>query len=53
MIYYILDKETDELIDVLTDPSAIDIEEFELNNPDKYLTDEEDLTADFDEEIEW
>lgn len=51
MNYLVLDKETDELITVLTNPSAIDIDEFELANPDKYIIDENDLEdTDFNEE---
>ena len=54
MKYFILDKDTDELIEVLEDISQHDIEKYELENPDKYITNEDDLDDDFDEDqIEW
>lgn len=49
MNFLILDKETDELIDVSVDLSSEDIEKYELENPDKYIIDENDL---LDEEFE-
>ena len=54
MKYFILDKDTDELIEVLEDISQHDIEKYELENPDKYITNEDDLDNDFDEDqIGW
>lgn len=54
MKYFILDKDTDELIEVLEDISQHDIEKYELENPDKYITNEDDLDDDFDEDqIGW
>ncbi len=54
MKYFVLDKDTDELIEVLEDISQHDIEKYELENPDKYITNEDDLDDDFDEDqIEW
>lgn len=54
MKYFILDKDTDELIEVLEDISQHDIEKYELENPDKYITNEDDLDDNFDEDqIEW
>ena len=54
MKYFVLDKETDELIEVLEDISQHDIEKYELENPDKYITNEDDLDDDFDEDqIGW
>ena len=50
MKYFVLDKDTDELIEVLEDISQHDIEKYELENPDKYITDENSLDDDFDEE---
>ena len=54
MKYFILDKDTDELIEVLENISQYDIEKYELENPDKYITNEDDLDDDFDEDqIGW
>lgn len=54
MKYFVLDKDTDELIEVLEDISQHDIEKYELENPDKYITNEDDLDDDFDEDqIGW
>lgn len=54
MKYFVLDKDTDELIEVLENISQHDIEKYELENPDKYITNEDDLDDDFDEDqIEW
>ena len=54
MKYFVLDKDTDELIEVLEDISQHDIEKYELENPDIYITDENELDDDFDEDrIEW
>lgn len=54
MKYFILDKDTDELVEVLEDISQHDIEKYELENPDKYITNEDDLDDDFDEDqIGW
>ena len=54
MKYFVLDKDTDELIEVLKDISQHDIEKYELENPDKYITNEDDLDDDFDEDqIGW
>ena len=54
MKYFILDKDTDELIEVLEDISQHDIEKYELENPDKYITNEDDLDDDFNEDqIGW
>lgn len=54
MKYFILDKDTDELIEVLENISQHDIEKYELENPDKYITNEDDLDNDFDEDqIGW
>ena len=54
MKYFILDKDTDELIEVLEDISQHDIEKYELENPDKYITNEDDLDNNFDEDqIGW
>ena len=54
MKYFVLDKDTDELIEVLEDISQHDIEKYELENPDKYITNEDDLDDNFDEDqIEW
>ena len=54
MKYFILDKDTDELIEVLENISQHDIEKYELENPDKYITNEDDLEDDFDEDqIGW
>ena len=54
MKYFVLDKDTDELIEVLEDISQHDIEKYELENPDIYITDENELDNDFDEDqIEW
>ena len=54
MKYFVLDKDTDELIEVLEDISQHDIEKNELENPDKYITNEDDLDNDFDEDqIGW
>ena len=54
MKYFILDKDTDELIEVLENISQHDIEKYELENPDKYITNEDDLDDDFDEDqIGW
>lgn len=51
MNYFVLDKETDDLIEVLTNPSQEFIEKYELENPDKYITDENSLESpDFGEE---
>ena len=52
MKYFVLDKDTDELIEVLEDISQHDIEKYELENPDKYITDENDLDDDFDDSDE-
>ena len=54
MKYFILDKDTDELVEVLENISQHDIEKYELENPDKYITNEDDLDDDFDEDqIGW
>ena len=54
MKYFILDKDTDELLEVLENISQHDIEKYELENPDKYITNEDDLDDDFDEDqIGW
>lgn len=54
MKYFVLDKDTDELLEVLENISQHDIEKYELENPDKYITNEDDLDDDFDEDqIEW
>ena len=54
MKYFVLDKDTDELIEVLEDISQHDIEKYELENPDKYITNEDDLDDDFNEDqIGW
>ena len=54
MKYFVLDKDTDELIEVLEDISQHDIEKYELENPDKYITDENELDDNFDEDqIGW
>ena len=54
MKYFVLDQDTDELIEVLEDISQHDIEKYELENPDKYITNEDDLDDDFDEDqIGW
>jgi L-arabinose isomerase len=54
MKYFVLDKDTDELVEVLEDISQHDIEKYELENPDKYITNEDDLDDDFDEDqIGW
>ena len=54
MKYFVLDKETDELIEVLEDISQHDIEKYELENPDIYITDENEIDDDFDEDqIGW
>lgn len=54
MKYFVLDKDTDELIEVLENISQHDIEKYELENPDKYITNEDDLDDDFDEDqIGW
>ena len=54
MKYFVLDKDTDELIEVLEDISQHDIEKYELENPDKYITNEDDLDDDFNEDqISW
>ena len=54
MKYFVLDKDTDELIEVLEDISQHDIEKYELENPDKYITNEDDLDDDFSEDqIGW
>ena len=46
MAFLVLDKETDEMVDVLYDLSPEEIEEYELKNPDKYIQDEDDLEDD-------
>lgn len=48
--YFILDKETDALIDVLVNPSGADIDQFEINYPNRYLMDEDSLLGEEDEE---
>jgi L-arabinose isomerase len=54
MKYFVLDKDTDELVEVLENISQHDIEKYELENPDKYITNEDDLDDDFDEDqIGW
>lgn len=50
MKYFVLDKDTDELVEVLENISQHDIEKYELENPDKYILDEDNLEDDFDEE---
>lgn len=51
MIYLVLDKETDELVDTLHNVSQEFIEEYELKNTDKYITDEKSLNdIEFDED---
>lgn len=46
MAFLVLNKETDEMVDVLYDLSPEEIEEYELKNPDKYIQDEDDLEDD-------
>ena len=50
MTFLILEKETDKLIDILEDLSPEDIEKYELENPDKYITDEDNAIDEFLEE---
>lgn len=52
MTFFILNKETDELLDVLENLSPEDIEKFERENPDKYIQDENYLKdEDFNEDV--
>ena len=51
MIYLVLDKETDELVDTLHNVSQEFIEEYELKNTDTYITDEKSVNdIEFDED---
>lgn len=43
MMFLVLDKDTDELLDVLYDLSPEKIEEYELKYPDRYIQDENNL----------
>lgn len=52
MTFYVLSKESDELLDVLENLSPEDIEKFERKNPDKYIQDESYLRDDnFNEDV--
>lgn len=42
-MFLVLDKDTDELLDVLYDLSPEEIEEYELKYPDRYIQDENNL----------
>ena len=50
MKYFVMDKDTDELVEILENVTQHDIDKYELENPDKYITDEEGIGIDFNED---
>lgn len=50
MKYYIIDKDTDDLVEILENVSQFDIDKYELENPDKYILNEDDFNSDLNED---
>lgn len=50
MKYFVMDKDTDELVEILENVTQHDIDKYELENPDKYITDEEGIGIGFNED---
>lgn len=50
MKYYIIDKDTDDLVEILENVSQFDIDKYELENPDKYILNEDDFNSNLNED---
>ena len=50
MKYFIIDKDTDDLVEIIEDISQFDIDKYEAENPDKYITDETNFNFDLSED---
>lgn len=50
MKYYIIDKDTDDLVEILENVSQFDIDKYELENPDKYILNEDDFNSGLNED---